>query len=97
MLAVSNIFKHIRKGKVISIANLHGVEAEILEFEVNENSKITKKRIKDLKFPKSAIIGGVVRNGKGLMTMGDFLLLPKDRAVVFCLPNAIHEVESFFK
>jgi trk system potassium uptake protein TrkA len=37
------------------------VDAEIMEFEVKESSKINKKKIRDLDFPKTAIIGGVVR------------------------------------
>jgi trk system potassium uptake protein TrkA len=97
LLAVSEIFKFLRKGKVISIANLHGVDAEILEFEVNFGSKITQKPIRDLDFPKEAIIGGVVRDGNGYMTMGDFQFQPHDRVVVFALPEAINTVESFFK
>ena len=97
LLAVSSIFKFLRQGQVISIANLHGVDAEILEFEVNFGAKITEKPIRELEFPKDAIIGGVVRNGKGYMTMGDFQLQPHDRVVVFTLPAAIHKVESFFK
>ena len=97
LLAVSNIFKYLRKGKVISIANLHGVDAEILEFEVNFGSKITEHPIRELDFPKEAIIAGVVRDNKGYMTMGDFQFQPHDRVVVFALPEAIHNVESFFK
>ena len=56
IIAASNIFKHIRKGNVDAIANLHGVDAEIIEFTVKPNSKVTKKRIRDLKFPKTANI-----------------------------------------
>ena len=65
--------------------------------KVNFGSKITEKPIRELNFPKSAIIGGVVRNDKGYMTMGDFQLQPHDRVVVFTLPEAIANVEAFFK
>ena len=64
---------------------------------MNFGSKITQKPIRDLDFPKEAIIGGVVRDGKGYMTMGDFQFQPHDRVVVFALPEAINMVESFFK
>jgi len=30
------------------------------------------------------------------MTFGDFQILPGDRAIVFCLPEAIGEVEKLF-
>jgi len=97
LIAANFIFRYIRKGEVISLTSIHGVDAEILEFIVKEKSKITSKPIKDLNFPSGAIIGGVVRNGQGKITMGDFQFRPKDRAVVLCRPECIHPVEEYFK
>jgi len=97
LIAANFIFRYIRQGEVISLTSIHGVDAEILEFIVKAGSKITEKEIKDLEFPKGAIIGGVVRNGVGYTTMGDFQFRPKDRAVVLCRPSCIHTVEEFFK
>jgi trk system potassium uptake protein TrkA len=73
------------------------MDAEVLEFIVKPRSKITNKLIRDLKFPKDAIIGGVVRGENSYVTMGDFRIEPRDRVVVFSMPEAIHEVEGFFK
>lgn len=97
LLAAGNIFRHIRQGSVLSMTNLHGVEAEVLEFEVSAGSKITKRQIKDLGFPKMAIVGGVVRDSKGVIAMGDFQIQEGDHVVVFAMPEAIKKVESFFK
>ncbi|MDH5381618.1 MAG: Trk system potassium transporter TrkA [Cyclobacteriaceae bacterium] len=97
LIAANFIFRYLRKGNVISLTSIHGVDAEVLEFIVEKGTKITKKKIKDLGFPKSAIIGGVVRDGDGYITMGDFQFQPNDRAVVLCRPNCVHAVEEFFK
>jgi trk system potassium uptake protein TrkA len=97
LLAAGNIFRHIRQGSVVTMTNLHGVEAEVLEFEVMPGSKITKRQIKDLGFPKMAIIGGVVRDNRGEIAMGDFQVKAGDHVVVFALPEAIRKVESYFK
>lgn len=97
LIAANFIFRYIRQGDVISLTSIHGVDAEILEFIVKSGSKITEYMIKDLDFPKEAIIGGVVRNGEGHIAMGDFQISPKDRVVVLCRPGCIHTVESFFK
>ncbi len=96
LLAASAIFKHVRKGEVLKLANLHNVDAEVLEFRVQENSRVTKKLIKDIKLTRKAVFGGVIRDGKALMTFGDFQILAGDKAVVFCLPEAIHKVEKLF-
>jgi trk system potassium uptake protein TrkA len=97
LIAANFIFRYIRQGNVISLTSIHGVDAEILEFIVNQGSKITTDTIKRLDFPKAAIIGGVVRKGVGQTAMGDFQLQPKDRVVVLCRPGCIQKVEEFFK
>jgi trk system potassium uptake protein TrkA len=68
----------------------------MLEFVVNSNSKICNKLIKDLDFPRAAIIGGVIRNGEGLIPLGSFKISEGDRVVVCFLPRVIAEVEKFF-
>ncbi len=96
LLAASEIFKHVRKGEVLALANLKHVDAEVLEFEVKPNSKVTQRTIKDIKLTRNAVFGGVIREGKALMTFGDFQIKSGDKAVVFCLPEAINEVEELF-
>lgn len=96
LLAASSIFKHVRKGEVIAIANVHNVDAEVLEFVVKPNSPVTKKTIKELNINRNAVFSGVIRNGKVLMTFGDFQILEGDRVIVFTLQDAVHEVEEMF-
>jgi len=96
LLAASAIFKHVRKGEVLKLANLHNVDAEVLEFMVQENSPVTKNLVKDIKLTRKAVFAGVIRNGVAMMTFGNFQILAGDKAVVFCLPEAIHKVEKLF-
>lgn len=96
LLAANNIFRYIRRGEVVAMTKLSNMNAELLEFEVNSNSKITQKKIKDLDFPRSAIIGGVIRNDIGIIPLGDFQIEIGDKVVVCCLPRSITQVERFF-
>ena len=57
---------------------------------------ICNKYIKDLKFPRAAIISGVIRDGKGLVVLGDFKILKNDRVVVCCEIKVIKKIERFF-
>ncbi|HIC32064.1 MAG TPA: Trk system potassium transporter TrkA, partial [Flavobacteriaceae bacterium] len=59
-------------------------------------SKICNKLIKDVEFPRSAIVGGVIRNGEGLIALGAFKVEEGDYIVVCCLPRSIKEVEKLF-
>ncbi len=96
IIAAGNIFKYVRKGDVDAIVSLHGVDAEIIEFNVKAKSKVTRKKIKNLKFPDNARIAGVIRDGKGFIPFGDFQIEPNDKAIVFSLTDSIHKIERFF-
>lgn len=97
LIAANFIFRHIRKGQVVNLTSIHGVDAEILEFEVHPDSKILEHELRNLDFPKTAIVGGVIRKGKGITVRGNFKFEPKDRVVVLTQPECIHTIEGFFK
>ncbi|PZW38775.1 MULTISPECIES: Trk system potassium transporter TrkA [Mesonia] len=96
LLAANNIFRYVRKGEVVAMTKLNNMNAELLEFIVNHNSKVCNKKIADIDLPRSAIIGGVVRQGEGIIALGDFLIKEGDRVVVCSLPRSIHKVEKLF-
>ncbi|MDA0196191.1 MAG: Trk system potassium transporter TrkA [Bacteroidetes bacterium] len=97
LIAANFIFRYIRKGEVLHITSLHGVDAEILEFEVKSGSKITEHELRNLKFPRTAIIGGIIRDGSGYTARGNSRFKAKDRVVVLSKPECIHTIEGFFK
>ena len=96
LLAANNIFRHIRKGEVVALMRLNNLNAEILEFIVKRNSKVTGAIIRELDFPKAATIGGVVRGGVGHIALGGFRIQEGDRVVVCCLPSEIPKIERMF-
>ena len=97
IIAADKIFKFVRKGNVSSVANLHGTNAEIIEFIVKSNTKITKKPINQLNFPKDSNIAGIIRNGIPIIPFGDFQLIENDKTIVFSLTESIKEIEKFFQ
>ena len=97
IIAASNIFRFVRKGRVDAIASLHGVNAEMIEFHVKPKCKAAKAKIRDLKFPATANIAGVIRKESGFIPFGDFQLEPGDKAVVFSTTETIHKVERYFQ
>jgi len=96
LLAANNIFRFVRKGEVVAMTKLNNMNAELLEFVVSPTSHVGGKRIKDINVPRSAIIGGVIRNGKGEVPLGDFKIELGDRVVVCCLPQSIGKIEKLF-
>ncbi|WP_373518204.1 Trk system potassium transporter TrkA [Pricia sp.] len=96
LLAANNIFRHIRKGEVVALMRLNNLNAEILEFVVKPDSRVTGSAIRELDFPKTATIGGVIRDGEGIIALGGFQIRPGDRVVVCCLPEGIPKIERLF-
>lgn len=96
LLAANTIFRYIRKGDVVASMRLNNLNAEILEFVVKPKSRVTGNIIRELDFPKTATIGGVVRDGDGIIALGGFEIKAGDRVVVCCLPESISKIEKLF-
>lgn len=96
LLTANTIFRYIRRGEVVDLTTLSSLNAEILEFVVKLESKVTGQQIKNIDFPRSATIGGVIKNGKGIIALGDYTIEAGDRVVVCSLPRALSKVESLF-
>jgi len=96
LIAANNIFRFIRKGKVEAITSLHGVDAEVIEYLIHKSNKTTRKPLKDLHFPDTALIGGVIRGEEALIPDGEFQLQLNDKVIVFALPEAIDKLEQLF-
>ena len=96
LLTVNAILKFIRRGSVVSVASIPGISAEAIELIPNVGSKITKKPLKDIKFPKEAILGAVMRDNDVFIPIGDTHIKAGDKVVLFALPSAIHDVEKMF-
>ena len=97
LIAANNIFRFVRKGQIEAITSLHGVDAEVIEFVVHKHNQLTKKPLSDLHFPKTALIGGVIRGEQSLIPTGDFQLQVDDKVIVFALPEAIGRLEELFR
>ena len=97
LIAANNISRFIRKSEVVELSTLEGIDADIMEYVVQPNSLITKKPIKDLNFPKEAIIGGIIRGEESMIAVGDTRIQNGDKVVVFSLPGGVKQTEKFFK
>ncbi len=96
IIAANNIFRYVRKGKVEAIASLHGVEAEVIEYNISKESVLTRKTIKNLKLPINSIIGAIIRNEEVIIPTGDLTLQLNDKVIVLALPESIGKIENMF-
>ena len=78
------------------MTRLNNLNAEILEFNVKSTSHLKGKFIRELRIPKEATFGGVIRNKEGIVALGGFQIAEGDKIVVCCLPRAIPKIEKLF-
>ena len=97
LITAGRIFKFTLSSKVRFIKYMSGTNAEVLEYIVAPESWITKGKLKDIGFPKNAIIGGVIRGNEAFIAVGDTEIKAYDRVAVFALPQTVKEVDKFFR
>ncbi|MGN0068045.1 MAG: Trk system potassium transporter TrkA [Bacteroides sp.] len=96
MIAASHIYQMMLDADVSNVKCLTFANADVAEFTVKEDSRITKHAVKDLGLPKGTTIGGLIRQGEGVVVTGNTRILPGDHVVVFCLSMMIKKIEKFF-
>ncbi|QDH80134.1 Trk system potassium transporter TrkA [Echinicola soli] len=96
LVAANQIARHLRKGKVEAISGIYGVDAEFIQYVISKNNRLTKKQLRDLHFPETAIVAGVIRGEEVFIPDGDFKLQLNDKAIVLALPSAKSSLEKLF-
>lgn len=92
--AIRAILQHIRKGKIISVAPLKGEHAEAIEAEALESSDLVNLPLSKVKFPKGSLVGAIVRNDEIIIPLGDSVIKPKDRLIIFTLRKEVPKLEK---
>ena len=95
-LTASHIYQLLLNGDVRNIRNLMTVNADVAEFTAHPGSRITRKKVRDLDFPREAELGGLVRNGEGMLVNGETQIEPGDVVVAFCHGTDISRIEKYF-
>ncbi len=95
--AASYIYRFTLNAAISKVKCLTASDAEVFEFIVKPEAKITEKAIKDLNFPEEAKVGGVIRGENAFIANGLTQIKEGDKVVVFTLPSGIKKIEKFFK
>lgn len=94
LAALNRILQFLRRGKILSVSTLPDENAEAFEAVALETSDLVGRPLKDINFPKEAIIGAVVRDSQVIIPGGKTVIRPGDRVTIFTLTSAIPKVEK---
>ena len=97
VLAANEILKFIRRGELLSVAHLHGFDAEVVEIIAGPDAPITRKPLYEMDVLKEKIIiGGVYQNGEWGIAVGDTRIDSNDRAIAICASGSLKELQRLF-
>lgn len=95
-IAASRIYQMMLDADVMNVTFLMSANADVAEFIPKEDSKITCKPVKDLGLPQGMTIGGLVRDGEGMLVSGNTQIQAGDSVMVFCHSINMKKIEKFF-
>lgn len=94
--AAGHIYQMMLNADVSNVKCLTIANADVAEFVAAEGCKATQKAVKDLNLPVGVTLGGLVRNGEGLLINGMTRIEPGDSIMAFCIGNALAKLEKYF-
>jgi len=98
VLAANEILKFIRRGELLSVAHLHGFDAEVVEIKTMPGAPITKIPLSKLDpaHHGKILIGGVLRDDQWQIAVGNTRLHADDRVIVVCKSMHLKDVNKLF-
>jgi len=97
-ITVNVIESFIKRQSIANVVELPGIEAEITMYIAKPKSKITTKPLKNLDFPRGAIVGAIIdRQDNLIIPTGDTHINEGDKVLILCTTEQIKIVEKLFK
>lgn len=96
LAAAKVIQKAVHEGRLLDYRPVSQTNLEVVELAVSPASKLAGTRIRKLKLPAGAIVGGVVSNGEAALPTPETVIHANDKVIVLTLPEVLVEVENLF-
>ncbi len=72
-------------------------EAQLLEFDVKQESPIANKKVKNAGLPKGVIIVDIIREGNSIIPDGNTVLKPADTVTAIARTRVVKQVKKLFE
>lgn len=98
---IGSILTHIRRGDIVKVHSLRRGAAEAIEVIAHgdeDTSKVVGHAVADIKLPRGATIGAIVRGDQVLRFRDDTIIEPDDHIIIFLVDKKhIRDVERLFQ
>lgn len=97
LLTAGTILRQVRRGDIVSVTLFEGAKAEAIELDISAGCRLNGKRLRDITFPRPALVGAVVRKGQTFVPNGDSILGIGDQIIIFTLPDYATKILHFIE
>lgn len=96
--AANHILSQILSGTVTSLVSLYENQAEVMEVNVSQDSKLVGIPLSELGplLPNDFLIAMIQNRGRIMVATGDRIISPGDTLIVITSPKHVHELEKIF-
>jgi trk/ktr system potassium uptake protein len=81
---------------LVHLLDLQEEGLEIIELQLNEDSRVTGARVSDLEMPEGSLLISVLRDGKGFVPGPDTVLEAGDEVLAVLDPGREDDIKTFF-
>jgi trk system potassium uptake protein TrkA len=97
VVASDHIMRYCRESELQSLTQLENGKAEVLEFKAREGARALGVPLRRLKFPRGALLAGIVHNDQVVIPSGDDVVRSGDTVIVLTLASVRASVERIFR
>jgi trk/ktr system potassium uptake protein len=95
VLAANEVLKYIRRGQMLSVAHLHGSDADVVELVAEEGAPITRAPLFQVEGLRGKIIiGGVHHKGSWQIAVGPTQVQAGDRVIGICASRHLRNLQQ---
>jgi trk system potassium uptake protein TrkA len=91
--AIGSVVQFLRKGRILQISETEHEDAELIEYEVREGDRISGKALRDIEFPKGAVVGAIFSNNDVLIPSGATRIDGGDKVLIFARKKVLPGLE----
>lgn len=93
----NRILKMVRPKKASSLAVLGEGQVEVIEFSVDRSAPILGAPLKEVRFPRGALLGAILRKNRVIVPSGDDEVQAGDSVILIVMADAIEAVQKLFQ
>lgn len=96
MLVANTVFQLLIDAGVASAKCLALPDAEVVQLEIRDNSRLNGAVVKNLNLPEELTFAGMIRHGKSMLVTGQTCFASGDTVLVMCFAGALQKAKKLF-